>query len=34
MKVGNPILNTFHVGNLFQISKDFELIKRSYVQQV
>jgi hypothetical protein len=26
--------NTSHVGNFFQIFMDFELIKRSYVQQV
>jgi hypothetical protein len=28
MKVGNPIFNTSHVGNFFQISTDFELIQR------
>jgi hypothetical protein len=28
MDVGNPILNTSHVGNFFQISTDDELIKR------
>jgi hypothetical protein len=28
MQVGNPIWNTSHVGNLIQISTDFELIKR------
>jgi hypothetical protein len=34
MEVGNSIWNTSHVGNFFQISTDFELIKGSYVQQV
>jgi hypothetical protein len=28
MEVGNRIWKTFHVGNFFQISTDFELIKR------
>jgi hypothetical protein len=28
MEVGNPIWNTHHVGNFFQISTDFELIQR------
>jgi hypothetical protein len=27
MEVGNPIWNTSHVGNLFQIFMDVELIK-------
>jgi hypothetical protein len=27
MEVGNPIWNNFHIGNLFQISTEFELIK-------
>jgi hypothetical protein len=30
MEVENPILNTFHVGNSFQIFTDFELIQRFY----
>jgi hypothetical protein len=30
MEVGNLICNTFHVGNFFQISKEFELLKRFY----
>jgi hypothetical protein len=28
MEVGNLIWNTFHFGNFFQISTDFELIQR------
>jgi hypothetical protein len=28
MEVGNPIWNTYHVGNFFQIYTDFELIQR------
>jgi hypothetical protein len=28
MEVGNPIWNTFHVANFFQISTDFELTQR------
>jgi hypothetical protein len=30
MEVGNRIWNTFHVGNLFQISMDVELITIFY----
>jgi hypothetical protein len=30
MDVGNPIWNTSHVVNFFQISMDVELIKRFY----
>jgi hypothetical protein len=30
MEVGNRIWNTFHVGNLFQISTDVELITIFY----
>jgi hypothetical protein len=29
MKVGNPICNTFHVGNFFEIPMGFELIQDS-----
>jgi hypothetical protein len=28
MEVGNPILNTFNIGNFFQVSTYFELIQR------
>jgi hypothetical protein len=32
MGVGNPIWNTFHYCNFFQISTDFELFKRFEVK--